>query len=1538
MFLLIALYTISKSQKCPALGKINFQKWDGIPGSSINDLASNANYPNTPSSSGTLTTFEIPVNAGDNYGIKVYGYICPPTTGNYVFWIAGDEATELWLSTSSNPANKVKIAYNTTYTGSRQWTKYATQKSVTIALSAGNKYYVEALMKEGTGNDNMAVAWSKPGESTSAPSQVIPGSGLSVNSSNDMQAPTAPTSLSSSGITNVSFILHWKAATDDVGVTGYDIYSNTVKIVANITDTFFSFTGAAPKTAYRMQVRAKDSTGNVSGFSSSLTTTTRANDTLAPTAPANLSSSGITNVSFILHWKASTDNVGVTGYDIYSNTVKIATNITDTFFSFTGAAPKTAYKMQLRAKDSTGNVSGFSSSLTITTRPADTLAPSIPANLKAANITNTTFTLRWNTSVDNIGVTGYDIYRNAVKINTSNNVDSFYNVTGCLPKSIDTMQVRARDSTGNISAYSSRLYVKTLNIDMQAPNAPANLSATNITNSSFTLHWNSSVDNTGVTGYDVYSNGVKLNTLNNIDTFYNIAGLAPHTGYTLTVTAKDSTGNQSAASAALIVTTKPNDTLAPTVPANLAATNITNSSFTLHWNPSGDNVGVTGYDVYSNGVKVNTANNVDTFYNFTALTPHTTYTLTVSANDSTGNQSVQSTALIVTTRPNDTLAPSAPTNLKASNITVVSFILRWSPSVDDVGVAGYNVYVDAVKLNTANIIDTFYNITGRTPKTTYGITVKASDLTGNQSGASTTLNVTTVSDTQAPSTPSNLKSSNITTTSYTLRWNASADNAGIAGYDIYLDGIRANVSSITDTFYNVTGRTPNTIDTVQVRAKDLAGNLSGFRLLYVTTKAVDTQAPSAPSNVGAFNINSTSFILRWNASTDNIGVTGYDIYSNGVKINTANIIETYFSITGCAPNTTYAIQVKAKDSTGNQSDAGTLNVTTSRNDDSQPPSIPANLAATNATGTSFVLTWNASADNTGVAGYNIYRDGVKINTFYSVGTAYSVTGCVPNTSYQLTVKAIDSTGNLSDASAALNVTTIAGTAASETFSMRTIIANQRAPNDLVYGPDNNIWYTERFGGTVSFVNPLTGTKTVVLALGSKMVQVGGQDGLMGLALHPQFKQGKPFVYISYTYSASSTLVRQTRIERYTYDSINQALVSPVTVLENIPGSTDHNSGRIAIGPDLKLYYTVGDMGAGQLANIDRLENAQNIDTLQGKILRLNAEPIAGSWIPADNPFTNGGQPTPVYTLGHRNPQGLVWGKVDGVDILYSSEHGPYSDDEINIIERGRNYGWPLVSGFCDGNYNGHTIIKNYYIINEQASCIELNVKEPLRSIFPAENPPSGGSNMLWPSLAPSGTEFYGSTAIPGWQNSLLVATLKGGVVVRYKLSSDGQSIISDTINYFKGMGRFRDVVVSPDGLKIYVACDSSGATFGADGAALTKPANPGSILEFTYVPASPPPGFAANVRPQVPPTDVSNKTLDVYPNPANQFILVYNYAGGTTRTAILYNMLGKALITQALRQQASTINVGTLASGVYILRVTDVKNKVIRTEKIVISH
>lgn len=150
-------------------GQISLDRFDGIIGTSIASLTGSPNFPNNPSASSSLNLFEAPLNILDNYGNRVYGYVIAPQTGNYTFWISGDDNSELYLSTNLDPANSVLIADVPGWTSSRQWNKYAQQQSAPIPLVAGQAYYIEALMKEGGGGDNLAVGWQLPDNSLERP-------------------------------------------------------------------------------------------------------------------------------------------------------------------------------------------------------------------------------------------------------------------------------------------------------------------------------------------------------------------------------------------------------------------------------------------------------------------------------------------------------------------------------------------------------------------------------------------------------------------------------------------------------------------------------------------------------------------------------------------------------------------------------------------------------------------------------------------------------------------------------------------------------------------------------------------------------------------------------------------------------------------------------------------------------------------------------------------------------------------------------------------------------------------------------------------------------------------------------------------------------------------------------------------------------------------------------------------------------------------------------------------------------------------------
>lgn len=311
------------------------------------------------------------------------------------------------------------------------------------------------------------------------------------------------------------------------------------------------------------------------------------------------------------------------------------------------------------------------------------------------------------------------------------------------------------------------------------------------------------------------------------------------------------------------------------------------------------------------------------------------------------------------------------------------------------------------------------------------------------------------------------------------------------------------------------------------------------------------------------------------------------------------------------------------------------------------------------------------------------------------------------------------------------------------------------PWELVYGPDNYIWFTER-DGKISRLNPLNGVITLVHTITE--VNSIGEGGLLGMALHPQFT-ANPYVYVVYDYGTGNNY--RGKVVRFTFN--NGVLEDPLVLLDQIPAASNHNGSRLLITSDLKLLITTGDSNVAS--------QAQNTASLSGKILRLNLD----GTIPADNPIAG----NPVWTYGHRNPQGLV---MVGTK-LYSSEHGPDNDDEVNQILKGRNYGWPNVEGYCN-------------TATELTFCPLNNVVEPM---------------IAWtPTIAPSGLTYYNSDYIPQWKNSLLGVTLKGTKLLQLKLDESGDKISSSQEFFLNQFGRLRAICQSPEG-KIYLATSNGTA-------------------------------------------------------------------------------------------------------------------------------
>ena len=336
------------------------------------------------------------------------------------------------------------------------------------------------------------------------------------------------------------------------------------------------------------------------------------------------------------------------------------------------------------------------------------------------------------------------------------------------------------------------------------------------------------------------------------------------------------------------------------------------------------------------------------------------------------------------------------------------------------------------------------------------------------------------------------------------------------------------------------------------------------------------------------------------------------------------------------------------------------------------------------------------------------------------------------------------------------------TVGNTSLQVREVIGNLNIPWEIKWGYDNYIWMTER-PGIVSRVDVETGEKHVILNIENFVFSGNNEAGLLGMEFHPNFQENK-LIFLTYTYLQGSNI--EERIVAYTYNPISDVLENEQILLDNINGNTTHIGSRILALDDQTILISTGDA--------QDQSSSQDINALTGKILRMDISETNFGGIPTNNPIAN----SYVWSYGHRNAQGL---ELAPNGLIYSSEHGPTSDDELNILIPNNNYGWPTVNGFCDSP-------------PENTFCEENNIVEPL---------------IAWtPTIAPSDIIWYNHPAIPEFQNSLLMTVLKEKMLVKFEFTESGEELISAT-NFFEDeWGRLRDICISPDG-KIYLATNGN---------------------------------------------------------------------------------------------------------------------------------
>ncbi|MGA9996449.1 MAG: PQQ-dependent sugar dehydrogenase [Pyrinomonadaceae bacterium] len=314
------------------------------------------------------------------------------------------------------------------------------------------------------------------------------------------------------------------------------------------------------------------------------------------------------------------------------------------------------------------------------------------------------------------------------------------------------------------------------------------------------------------------------------------------------------------------------------------------------------------------------------------------------------------------------------------------------------------------------------------------------------------------------------------------------------------------------------------------------------------------------------------------------------------------------------------------------------------------------------------------------------------------------------------------------------------------FKVETVVGGLEVPWSIVWTPDGRMIFTERPGRVRVFENGKLRPEPLIRI---SDVESSGESGLMSVALHPQFAKNR-WLYLSYAYDSRGD--KYVRVVRY--KETGSALVEPKVIIENIPIAQFHAGCRLRFGPDGKLYITTGDATQRELA--------QRLDSLAGKILRLNDD----GTVPTDNPFAGQANARPeIWAYGSRNAQGIDW--QPGTNLLFETEHGPSGfdgpggGDEVNIVERGKNYGWP--------------------IIHHQAK--HEGLESPLLEYTP--------------SCAPASGAFYRGSLFQQFRGNFFFGCLRGERIIRVVL--DGRRVVSQE-NLLEGKyGRIRDVAEGPDG-------------------------------------------------------------------------------------------------------------------------------------------
>ena len=807
-------------------------------------------------------------------------------------------------------------------------------------------------------------------------------------------------------------------------------------------------------------------------------------DTQPPSVPANLTAPSVKSNSVSLQWNASTDNVGVTGYTVYRNGSVIGSTGGPTVTNYVDstASPSTIYSYTVDAFDGANNHSAQSSALKVTT-PAPSGIQGVQGSsvASASKVTSTTLPLTSTVFAGDLLVGWFAQFDSPGQVQVSDNLN------GAWTRGPSTT---FSSGTGDIAMYyvqNSAASTYGVTVTISASNATflqgaaseySGIAKAGALDQTAVARGLSTAVDSGATGAVGSGELVVGGVITGGSPGATTPGSSQGQAFTMrTQTASGSAaledvlssvaGTQDANATlttstdwyALAAVFRPfgsGDTQPPNTPTGLAAGTATASSVPLTWNASTDNVGVAGYTVYRGGTAIGTA--TSTAYTDTTVAPSSTYSYAVDAFDAAGNHSSKSTAITVTT-------PAAPPPTAhwvqgaaagtGSKVTSTTLALPSAVGAGDL-LAGWFAQYDS-----SGHVQVTDNVNGpwtrSSAATTFGSAsgdialFYVQNAAAAPSGLTITISATNATYLQGSASDfSGIAATNsLDATSIAKGNSASADTgmtAPVSAGEFALSGFMTGGGPGTVSVGNgLTLRDHNgsygvddasgpvtanggvhAVWTLQ-NATDWYTMVAVFRASSGTSTPPDMQPPSTPAGLKATAVSPQSVSISWNASTDNVGVTGYTVYRNGTSLGTTGGSTTSYTDSTVAPSTTYSYTVDAFDAAGNHSpQSAALSVSTPAAPDAQPPSTPTGLTQGTVTANSASFSWTASTDNVGVTGYTVYRNGVSLGTTNATTTSYTDATVAPSTTYSYTVDAFDAAGNHSPQSAALSITTPAG--------------------------------------------------------------------------------------------------------------------------------------------------------------------------------------------------------------------------------------------------------------------------------------------------------------------------------------------------------------------------------------------------------------------------------------------------------------------------------------------------------------------------------